>query len=50
MDNDDRNPPAEVEKQVNQKPTIGAPAPPTKRRSPYDDKGEYHEEWTYERD
>jgi hypothetical protein len=40
---------AKIEKQGNPKPTIGAPAPPT-GRSPYDDKGNYHHEWTYERD
>jgi hypothetical protein len=50
MNNDDRDPPAEREKQVNEKPIIGAPAPPTKRQSPYDDKGQYHEEQTYERE
>jgi hypothetical protein len=50
MENDDRDPPAEREKQVNEKPTIGAPAPAGNRGSPYDDKGNYHEEWTYERE
>lgn len=50
MNNDDRDPPAEREKQVNEKPAIGAPGPQTTRRSPYDDKGNYHEEWEYERD
>jgi len=39
MDNDDRDPPAERERQVNEKPTIGAPAP--KGYCPYDDKGKY---------
>jgi hypothetical protein len=49
MNNDDRDPPAEREVQVNEKPTkVGAPGPQTTRRSPYDDKGNYHEEWTYE--
>jgi hypothetical protein len=46
MENDDRDPPAEREKQVNEKPTIGRPGP--HGRSPYDDKGNYHEELTYE--
>lgn len=49
MENDDRNPPAEREVQVNEKPTIGAPAPPTTLKPPYDRDGNYHEEWTYER-
>jgi len=48
MNNDDRDPPAEREKQVNEKPTIGAPAP--HGRSPYDKNGEYHRDWEYERD
>lgn len=47
MNNDDRDPPAEREKQINERPK-GNPAP--HGRSPYDDKGNYHEEWTYERE
>jgi hypothetical protein len=50
MNNDDRDPPVEREKQVNEKPTIGAPGPQPGGRPPYDDKGHYHEEWTYERE
>jgi hypothetical protein len=38
MNNDDRDPSAELEKQVNEKPTIGAPAPTG--YCPYD-KGNY---------
>ena len=40
MENDDRDPPAEREKQVNEKPIIGVAVPP-KSHIPYDDKGRY---------
>jgi hypothetical protein len=49
MNNDDRDPPAEREKQVNEGPLKNVPQPQT-GRIPYDDKGNYHHEWTYERD
>jgi hypothetical protein len=38
MENDDRDPPAEREVQVNEKPRIGVAAPP-KSYCPYDGKG-----------
>ncbi len=37
-----------IARQGNPDPIIGGPAPAG--RSPYDDKGNYHEEWTWERD
>jgi hypothetical protein len=49
MNNDDRDPPAEREKQVNEKPAQAVPQPQT-GQSPYDKNGKYHHERTYERE